>query len=119
MANRLPVELQFKGIHTTWTPGENSDNERVLFPAVSQKSEIKFARIAYLEDTRKEFFKIDELDEKSALDFLNGVGVWSAVEDPRDWQQTDSPRVRAMRIQGAFGHRQFRGRAMVATVESL
>ena len=115
----LPVELQFRGIPTTWTPGENSDNERVLFPAVSQKSEMKLAPIADPEDIRKQFFKIDELDENSALDFLNGVGVWQGVEDPRDWQRTNNPRIRAMRIQGAFGHRYFRGRAVVATVESL
>ena len=114
----LPIELQFRAIPTTWTAGENSDHERVLFPGVSQKSERQLARIADPEDIRKEFFKTN-LDERSALDFLNGVGVWSAVEDWREWQKTTNPRTRAMRLQGAFGHRQFRGRAVVATVQSL
>jgi hypothetical protein len=114
----LPVELQFLGIPTTWTAEENSDGERVLFPAVSQRDERKFSRIADPEEIRKQFFKT-ELNEESALDFLNGVGVWWAVQDLRDWQRVTDRRIRAMRLRGAFGRREFTGRAVTATVESL
>ena len=114
----MPVELQFRGIPTTWTAGENSENDRVLFPAVSQNGDKRLPRIDDPEETRKQFFKT-ELNEETARDFLNGVGVWAAVRDERDWRQTTNPRVRAMRIRGTSGHRRLSGRALVATVQSL
>jgi len=114
----VPIELQFRGIPTTWTAGENSDNERVLFPAVSQNEKKRLPRVDDPEEIRKQFFKT-EFDERSALEFLNAVGIWFAVEDWRDWQRTRDPRIKSMRVRAVSGHREFNGRAVVATVESL
>jgi len=116
--HNLPVELQFRGIPTTWTAGENSDNQRVLFPSVSQNDKKRLPPIDDPEDIRKQFFRA-EFDERSALEFLNTVGVWFAVEDWRDWEKTTNRRTKSMRVRATSGHRHFNGRAVVATVESL
>lgn len=119
----LPIELRFRAIRATWTPGEISHGERMLFPAVSQDDNRMLGEIDDPEEIRRQFFKL-EPDEDSALDFLNRVGVWLAVDDKRgregmDPRLVNDLRVRATRFQGAFGHRYFNGRAVVATVESL
>lgn len=115
----LPVELQFRAIHTTWTPGETSDGQRALFPAVSQNDKRRLAKVCDPEDIRNQFFKMKD-DEDSALGFLDSVGVWFAVSDMRGRvDEIVDPRVRAMRFQGAFGHRYFNGRAGVVSVEYL
>jgi hypothetical protein len=58
-------------------------------------------------------------DENSALEFLNSVGVWLAVNDMRGTLEIEDPRIRAMRFQGTFGHRYMNGRASVMSVEYL
>ncbi|MDR3742169.1 MAG: hypothetical protein P4L40_24385 [Terracidiphilus sp.] len=115
----LPVELQFRAIHTAWTAGETSDGQRALFPAVNQNEKIRLAKVRDPEDIRNQFFKMKD-DEESALEFLDSVGVWFAVSDMRGrMDEIVDPRVRAMRFQGAFGHRYFNGRAGVVSVEYL
>jgi hypothetical protein len=111
----MPIELQFLAIPTTWSPRNNKDGERILFPSVSQHAERRLARIDDPEEIRKQFFKMT-FEEDSACDFLNGVGVWSAIEDER---AIDRPGVREMLLRGAFGYRWLSGRAIVATLESL
>lgn len=123
----MPVELQFLAIPTRWTAREEkSTGEKFLVPAVNQHPERRFARISEPEEIRKQFFRL-KFDEESAVDFLNGVGVWSAIEDPN---QRDGPNgsllsgnesvgVREMRLYGSFGYRWFNGRAEVETVEWL
>ncbi|MGO9335940.1 MAG: hypothetical protein ACLPY1_00370 [Terracidiphilus sp.] len=115
----LPVELQFRAIHTTWTPGETSDGQRALFPAVSQQDKGRLAKVRDPEEIRNQFFRMGDVED-SALEFLNSVGVWLAVSDMRGrMDEIIEPRVRAMRFQGAFGHRYFNGRAQVINVEYL
>jgi hypothetical protein len=115
----LPVELQFRAIHTAWTPGETSDGQRVFFPAVNQNEKTRLAKVRDPEDIRNQFFKMKD-DEDSALEFLDSVGVWSAVSDMRGrMDEIVEPRVRAMRFQGTFGHRYFNGKAGVISVEYL
>jgi hypothetical protein len=115
----LPVELQFRAIHTTWTPGETGDGQRALFPAVSQNDKRRLAKVRDPEEIRNQFFKMKD-DEDSALEFLDSVGVWLAVSDMRGQMDgTVAPRVRETRFQGAFGHRYFNGRAQVISVEYL
>jgi hypothetical protein len=68
-----------------------------------------------------------KIDEKSALDFLNGVGVWSAIGDaalvdgPNGCLLSGNVTVgfREMRLSGAFGHRWLEGMASIETIESL
>jgi hypothetical protein len=123
----LPIELQFLAIPTRWTVREEKmSGERCLVPAVNQHVGRRLSPIQDPEEIRKQFFKMKP-DENSALDFLNGVGVWSAIEDTH---QTDGPDgrllsgnasvgVREMRLTGAFGHKWLCGRAGIETVETL
>lgn len=115
----LPIEVRFQAIPTTWAAGENSDGQRVLFPAVSQSKKRRLAPVEEPEEIRKRFFKMGD-DEKSALEFLNSVGVWYAVNDMRGGlEEVSDPRILAMRFQGTFGSTYFNGRAMVVTPEYL
>src|ERR1039458_643067 len=114
----LPVELQFRAIHTAWTSGETSDGQRALFPAVNQNEKIRLTKVRDPEEIRNQFFKMKD-DEDSALEFLDSVGVWFAVSDMRETDELVSPRVRAARFQGKFGHRYFKGKAQVVSVEYL
>lgn len=114
----LPIELQFRAIHTTWTPGETSDGQRALFPAVSQNGKRRLAKVRDPKEIRNQFFKMGD-DEDSALEFLDSVGVWLAVSDMRETDEAVSPRVRAARFRGTFGHRYFKGKAQVVSVEYL
>jgi hypothetical protein len=117
----LPVDVRFLAIRATWTAAENSDGERVLFPAINQNGKRNTSPVASPDDIRRRFLKID-FDEDSALDFLNGIGVWSAIPDMKvqDWKDSSTDaRLRAMRLWGAFGYRAVYGRALIVTVESL
>jgi hypothetical protein len=120
----IPIELRFEAIRTSWTPREEKmSGEWCLVPAVSQRVERRLSPITDPEDIRKQFFRM-KIDEKSALDFLNGVGVWSAVADtelvngPNGSLLSGNVPVE-MRLSGAFGHRWLNGRASIETVESL
>jgi hypothetical protein len=123
----MPVELRFLEIPTRWTVRvDKRSGERCLVPAVNQHPERRFARVAEPEEIRKQFFRL-KFDEQSALDFLNGVGVWSAIDDPNQHEGPNgcllsgnaSVGLREMVLLGSFGHRWFNGRASIETVESL
>jgi len=100
--------------------------ERCLVPGVNQNVERRPAPVTDPEDIRKRFFRM-KMDEDSVREFLNSVGVWSAIEGPHTLDETGTRLlsdntpvgVPEMRLQGAFGHRWFRGRAQIETVESL
>ncbi len=93
---------------------------------VSQHTERKPARIVNPDEIRKRFFKLKH-DEDSALNFLNEVGVWSAVEDQhlRTWSDgtlrsgNTSVGINEMLLVGGFGYRYLVGRALPVTVERL
>jgi hypothetical protein len=97
-----------------------------LVPMVNQHIERRLAHIEDAEEIRKQFFRM-KLDETSALNFLNGVGVWSAIEDHQVTTRSDgtlrsgnaSVGIKEMLLMGAFGHRYFAGRALPVTVEEL
>jgi hypothetical protein len=123
----LPIELRFLTIPTRWTVrDEKLSGERCLVPAVDQGVDRRLSRIIDPEDIRKQFFRM-AVDEQSALDFLNGVGVWSAIEDAHQPDGPDGMLLSGnipvgtpdMRLFGAFGHRWINGRASIETVESL
>jgi hypothetical protein len=123
----LPIDLQFSAVPTRWTAREEKlSGERCLVPAVSQHVERRLSRIADPEDIRKQLFRM-EIEEKSALDFLNGVGVWSAIGDAA---LVNGPNgsllsgnvpvgIQEMRLSGAFGHRWLDSFASIETIESL
>jgi hypothetical protein len=124
----LPIELRFLGIPTRWVP-RDEDGRRYLIPLVNQRLERKNERIADPQGVRKRFFKMKN-NEKSALDFLNSVGVWSA-EESRDIAVFSDGTLRIASgnvvvgekdsyLAGAFGHRFIQsGRAQPWDVESL
>lgn len=109
---QIGVELRFMGIPTRWTVRHDEmHDEQVLFPSVNQRIGRGLAPIRDPWEIRNQFLKMKP-DEKSAVDFLNQVGVWDADADPLA--------VRGERlIAGAFGHRYFMGYARPTTVEEL
>jgi hypothetical protein len=123
----LPIELRFRAIPTRWRQSINpASGERDLVPAVNQHVERKLACVEEPEEIRKQFFRMD-IDEESAIKFLNGVGVWSFVEDLHVNVKPDGSLLsgnlpvgfREMEVKGAFGHRWLMGRALIQTVEML
>src|SRR4051812_34298279 len=77
----FPTELRFFAIPTRWTGRDDAaSDEQDFVPAVSQHVERRLSRVADPEDIRKQLFRMD-IAEEAALDFLNGVGVWDALED--------------------------------------
>jgi hypothetical protein len=103
----VAIELRCLGIPTSWTVREEKiSGERVLFPSVSQNVERRLARIDTPDEIRTQFLKL-KLDETSALEFLNGVGVWSAVEN-----MDGGTGLEETYMIGAFGHRHLIGRAL-------
>ena len=121
----IAVELRFVGIQTHWIAREQG-GKRYLVPLVNQRLGRKNAGIADPDEIRNRFFKMKN-DEQSALDFLNGVGVWSAEEDPYITPWSDGTLrkggvevgVKDSLLVGAFGHRYFRGRATEIRLEGL
>jgi hypothetical protein len=109
---QIGIELRFLGIPTRWmVRHDEMHDEQVLFPKVNQRIGRGLASIRDPWDIRNQFLKMKP-DDKSALEFLNQVGVWEADEDPLA--------VRGERlIAGPFGHRYFMGYARPITTEEL
>jgi hypothetical protein len=94
---------------------------------VSQSLELKPSKVRDPEDIRKQFFRTQFDTEETALEFLNGVGVWDAVEDRsisigKDgiMRSGGSPvGIREMQLPVAIGHRLLFGRALTITLGDL
>jgi hypothetical protein len=113
----VPIEVQFRAVPTRWAVREElSSGERVFIPEVNQHVERKMFRANDPEEIRKKFFKM-EINEQSAAEFLNEVGVWAAtIKKPA----INNPKIlKGMRLFGAFGHRLLDGWATPETVDSL
>jgi hypothetical protein len=121
----IAVELRFLGIQTRWVTREE-DGKRYLVPLVNQMLERRNERIADPDDIRRRFFKMKN-DEKSAVEFLNSVGVWSVEEgNITVWSDGTLRNGRVVvgekgsYLVGAFGHRFIQsGRALPWDLESL
>jgi hypothetical protein len=110
----ISIEVRFLRIPTRWTVRKSAiSGAWMLVPEVNQEMERKLTPIDDAWELRNQFFRMKH-DEKTALDFLNHVGVWSAVADPHA-----SASAGGMLLSGHFGHRHFFGRALPLTLEGL
>jgi hypothetical protein len=97
--------------HELGVPEEANSGEWKIVPEVEQGLERRCAPIEDPWEVRDQFFRMKHTEE-AALEFLNRVGVWSA-------HATVTARADRTLLNGAFGLREFHGRALSLTLESL
>jgi hypothetical protein len=123
---RPRFDVRFRAIAARWTARTDLlREERFLVAAVHESKQRRGHPVKDPYALRAAFFKL-ALNEKSALHFLDSVGVWSATDG--DTERGSDGRLRSGRatvglnesqIVGAYGHRWFNARASIESVGSL
>lgn len=123
----IRIDLQFLAIRTRWAVRvDEMHGDRVFVPSVDQRGEHATSLVADPWKIRSGFLKMKR-DEDLILKFLNGVGVWNAIEDRNVAQGRHGSLVsggttvgtKDMLMVGAFGLRYFAGYAQPVTVEDV
>jgi hypothetical protein len=113
----LSSKAHFLRIPTRWSIGlDTPRNQLLVVPEVSQDIDSQTASIDGW-GLRDRFFRLgfDEPDEPSVLRFLNDVGVWAAISEPRVSKASAGKTL----LGGAFGSRSFIGRTFPLLLTDL
>lgn len=119
---RIPISIEVRclRIPAKWVMREDRLREELnLVPVFDRDAEGhvqgKIEKIAEPWELRDKFFRMKH-EETAAIEFLNEVGVWSAVKDKRvpEWA-----RAAGLELSGAFGYQFFFGWAQPITFEQL
>jgi hypothetical protein len=100
---QLPVEVRFLRVPTDWSLKTDAQGRRVAVPTVSKAEQCNLNQVDGYE-LRRKFLRMN--DEKTALQFLQEVGLWDFFED-----RSAGKGSHANELHGSIGSRLFCGRA--------